>query len=150
MQAMVRKFWYVGQNGSMRPLMISLPMIEALVDDQRYFRERPVVPGSGFQVGRFSREKLTHALQVASGCAPPTTQQELGMPSPPMRAPRAPTLRALVRLAVKCASAEEMGQRLKRRFDRQQQRRGVYVRRAPSAADAAEIDRRLDRLLAQD
>jgi hypothetical protein len=46
---------------------------------------------------------------------------------------RGPTLRSLVKLALKCDSAEQMGQRLKRRFDRSLQRRG------------AGADRRLDR-----
>jgi hypothetical protein len=47
-QAMARRLNYVGQNGTMRPLLISLPMIETLIDDRRYFRERPAAPGSGF------------------------------------------------------------------------------------------------------
>jgi hypothetical protein len=33
----------------------------------------------------------------------------------------------LVKLALACDSAEQMGKQLKRRFDRQQQRRGVGV-----------------------
>src|SRR4030095_10001851 len=45
------------------------------------------------------------------------------------RAPRAPTLRSLFRLALKCQSAEEMGKRLKRRFDRSLRRRGLEPRR---------------------
>jgi hypothetical protein len=46
------------------------------------------------------------------------------MPNPTRtpRAPRGPTLRSLVKLALACDSAEEMGKRLKRRFDRQKQR----------------------------
>ena len=57
---------------------------------------------------------------------------------------RGPTLRSLVRLAVACDSAEELGKRLKRRYDRQNQRRGIKT--GPGrAAEAA-----LDRLLAQD
>jgi hypothetical protein len=59
--------------------------------------------------------------------------------------PRAPSMRYLVKLAVKCQSAEELGKRLRRRYQRQQQRQGLasgYV-----TAEAAE---RLDRLLGQD
>ena len=37
---------------------------------------------------------------------------------------RGPTLRSLVKLALKCESAEEMGKKLKRRFDRSYQRQG--------------------------
>ena len=36
------------------------------------------------------------------------------------RAPRGPSLRSLVRLARKCDSAEQFGERLKRRYDRRQ------------------------------
>jgi hypothetical protein len=57
---------------------------------------------------------------------------------------RAPSLRYLVKLALKWESAEELGKRLRRRYQRQQQRRGTV---GPSRA-TAEDD--LDRLLAQD
>ena len=137
MQQMVRQLPYVGANGSMRVLMISLPMVEALIDNARYCRlgDQPEVPGSGFHVGKPSREKLAHALRprIASAKAPPNTQQELLMPGPTPRAPRAPSLRSLVRLAVRCQSAEELGQKLKRRYDRQKQRRGIGTGR-PTAA----------------
>ena len=36
------------------------------------------------------------------------------------RAPRAPSMRTLVRWAQKCDSAEQLGDRLRKRFDRQQ------------------------------
>ena len=38
---------------------------------------------------------------------------------------RGPTLRSLVKLALACESAEEMGKKLKRRFDRSLQRQGI-------------------------
>ena len=41
------------------------------------------------------------------------------------RAPRAPSMRTLVRWAKQCDSAEQLGERLKRRYDRQLQRRGL-------------------------
>jgi hypothetical protein len=41
------------------------------------------------------------------------------------RAPRAPSMRFLVKLALKCDSAAELGQRLRRRYQRQQQRAGL-------------------------
>jgi hypothetical protein len=44
------------------------------------------------------------------------------------RAPRGPTMRSLVRLAVKCQSAEELGARLKQRFDKQQARQLEHSR----------------------
>ena len=139
MQRMTRKFLFVGANGSMRPLLISLPMIEPLLDGVRYFRleDRPTAPGSGFHVGKPSREKLAQALRSQN------TQRELVMPNPPPRTPRAPSLRSLVKLAVRCESAEELGKKLKRRFDRQKQRRGIE----PGRDRAAEAE--LDHLLGE-
>lgn len=60
---------------------------------------------------------------------------------------RGPTLRSLVKLAVKCQSAEELGQRLKRRYDRQRQRQGL----APADRSHAEakLAETLDRMLAR-
>jgi hypothetical protein len=43
-------------------------------------------------------------------------------------------LRSLVKLALKCESAEEMGKRLKKRFDRQNQRRGIETGRSRASA----------------
>ena len=60
---------------------------------------------------------------------------------------RGPTLRSLVKLALRCDSAEEMGRKLKRRFERQQQRQGLV---RPVARDMRELDDQLDRMLAQD
>jgi hypothetical protein len=58
---------------------------------------------------------------------------------------RAPSLRFLVGLALKCESAEELSKKLKRRFDRQQQRRGIGTGHATAEAEAE-----IDRLLGQD
>ena len=56
------------------------------------------------------------------------------------RAARGPTLRSLVRLARQCDSAEQLGQQLKRRYDRSLQRRGMTPPGRPTAADLAEIE----------
>ena len=61
------------------------------------------------------------------------------------RKSRGPSLRGLVRLALECQSAEELGEKLRKRFDRQRQRAGL----APSDRRRAEAER-LDRLLVQD
>ncbi len=53
---------------------------------------------------------------------------------------RGPTLRSLVKLARQCDSAEQMGQKLKRRFDRSLQRQGD---RPAGARDLAELERLL-------
>ncbi len=52
---------------------------------------------------------------------------------------RAPLLRFLARLALKCDNAEELGRRLRRRYQRQQQRQDL-VRPGRAEADA-EIER---------
>ena len=57
------------------------------------------------------------------------------------RAPRGPSLRSLVRLALRCESAEQMGQKLKRRFDRSLRRQGIDPNR--SRQRQAELDRLL-------
>ena len=61
------------------------------------------------------------------------------------RKSRGPSLRRLVRLALECQSAEELGEKLRKRFDRPRQRAGL----APSDRRRAEAER-LDRLLVQD
>jgi hypothetical protein len=60
-------------------------------------------------------------------------------PSRDFRRRRAPTLRAMVKLAMECESAEELGKRLLQRYGR-----------IESARERAEDERRLDRLLAPD
>jgi hypothetical protein len=58
---------------------------------------------------------------------------------------RGPTLRSLVKLAVRCDSAEQLGQQLKRRYDRQRQRAGLA--QADHRRAEAEVDAQLDRLV---
>ena len=52
-------------------------------------------------------------------------------------------------LAVKCQSAEELGQKLRRRYQRQQQRQG-QTPPGPQPRRRAELAEPLDRLLVQD
>jgi len=52
---------------------------------------------------------------------------------------RGPTLRSLVKLALKCDSAEQLGKQLHRRYLQQQQRR----RMAPPGSSRAEDERRV-------
>jgi hypothetical protein len=47
---------------------------------------------------------------------------------------RAPSLRFLVKLAVRCQSAQELGKELRRRYQRQQQRQGIETSRTAAAA----------------
>ena len=64
------------------------------------------------------------------------------------RAPRAPSMRYLVKLAVKCDSAEQLGKKLRRCYQRQQQRQGLA--RPGNGRDEGAIAKELDRLLAHD
>jgi hypothetical protein len=59
------------------------------------------------------------------------------------RAPRGPTLRSLVQLALRCQSAEELGKRIKRRYDRSLRRQGIEPR------PDYRTDRELERLLSK-
>ena len=74
---------------------ISVPLIECLVDGVRYFRPGDLPPPEGDELRRMSRPRIT-------------------------KAQRAPSLRTMVRMAVKCADAEELGKKLRRRYQRQQ------------------------------
>ena len=98
---------------------ISVPLVECLVDGVRYFRPGDLPPPEGEELRPMSRPRIT-------------------------KAPRAPSLRSMVKLAVRCQSAEELGQRLKRRYQRQQQRHGLA---RPGGRDDREFDAQLDRLL---
>jgi hypothetical protein len=94
--------------GSVRHVAVSLPRVPELIDGKKYMHPGDV---KQFQAGTELRRQ---------------------------RAPRAPSMRSLVRLALKCDSAEQMGKALKRRFERQQRREGLRPRQ-----DDREIDERL-------
>jgi hypothetical protein len=117
---------FLGSDGRVRHLRISVPLVPCLVDSQRYYLpgDLPETPGSRFHVGKPSAAWLARALNG---------EKHMMEPSAAPRRTRAPSMRYLVRLAVKCQSAEEMGKRLKRRFDRQQQRRNRLAREAAEA-----------------
>jgi hypothetical protein len=100
--------------GGVRRVAVSLPYAAQLIDGAKY-----MLPGD---------------------VKPPEGGTELRR----QRAPRGPTLRSLVRLALQCESAEEMGRKLKRRFDRSYQRRGLTP---PGRRNSAEAEVELDRLL---
>jgi hypothetical protein len=104
--------------GSIHRLRISLPLIPDLLDNSKYFLESDLPPPAGEELRPMSRPRIT-------------------------KAPRAPSLRTMVRMAVKCADAEQLGER-KRRYQRQLQRRGLA--RPGNGRDEDE----LDRLLGQD
>ena len=100
--------------GGVRRIAVSLPYAGQLIDGVKYMLPGDVKPSEG---GTELRRQ---------------------------RAPRGPTLRSLVKLALQCDSAEEMGKKLKRRFDRRYQRRGITP---PGRARTAETEAELDRLI---
>jgi hypothetical protein len=61
-----------------------------------------------------------------------------------MRAPRAPSLRTLVRYALKCDSAEQLGKKLRERYRRQDLRRGIET------SPDREAEAKLEQLIGQD
>jgi hypothetical protein len=102
---------------SIRHIAVSLPYASQLIDHVKYMEPQDVKPPEGDTERRRQR------------------------------APRAPSVRFLVRLALKCDSDEQLGQRQRRRYQRRQQRRRLASGRA--TADAGEVAERLDRLLGQ-
>ena len=88
-----------------------------------------------------------YAAQLIDG----TKYMEPGDVKPPeggterrrQRAPRAASMRTLVRWAQTCDSAEQLGERIKRRYDRSLRRRGL----APAGNARAEAE--LDRILGE-
>src|SRR6476620_7731754 len=121
-QSMILLVVVPSENGTKR-VRISLPLIECLLDHQRYFLPGELPAPAGEELRPMSRPRIT-------------------------KAPRAPSLRTLVKHALKCQSAEELGQRLKRRYQRQQQRAGLAPPDNSRAED--ELADQLDRLPAQD
>ena len=78
---------------------------------------------------------LDHRKYLEPADMPPKQSRDLRR----MRqTPRAPTLKAMVRLAAKCDSAEELGERLLKRYGRRE-----------SPRERAELDARLDRMLGE-
>jgi hypothetical protein len=108
MRSMVVRIIEVTGGGGIRHVWVSLPYAAALIDGVKYMLPDHVKPPEGDTERRRQR------------------------------APRGPTMRSLVKLAMACESAEEMGERLKRRFDRLQ-------RAGRGAGDDRAQNRRLTR-----
>lgn len=90
----------------------------------------------------------------AASPAHPVGGRPDGVPQPEIRdlrrlrrykAPRAPSLRVLVRWALKCNSAEQLGHRIRQRYERQQRRHGIEPADTRAEAEFAE---QLDKPLA--
>ena len=90
----------VPSESGIKRVRISLPLVECLLDNVRYYLPSDLPPPAGEELRPMSRPRIT-------------------------KGPRAPSLRSMVKLAVRCQSAEELGQRLKRRYQRQRQRAGI-------------------------
>jgi hypothetical protein len=115
---MILKMPFQTTAGTVRRLRISLPLVPGLLDGQKYFLPDTLPAPVG--------EKLRPMLR------------------PRMKAPRAPSLRYLVRHALRCQSAEEFARNSASVTSARSSARGIKT--GPTAADEA----RLDRLLGQD
>ncbi len=92
MRSMIIRTVELTGYAGIRSVFVSVPLVPCLLDGVKYMLPADVKPP----------EDNTEARRK--------------------RAPRGPSLRSLVKLAVRCESAEEMGRRLRRRYQRQQQR----------------------------
>jgi len=83
-QSMILLVVVPSESGAKR-VRISLPFVECLLDHQSYFLPGELPAPAGEELRPMSRPRIT-------------------------KAPRSPSLRCMVKLAVQCQSAEELGQ----------------------------------------
>ena len=93
--SMVSPVPHLTTNCRVRHVRVSVPLIAALLDNQRYYLPNVLPPPVGEELRPMLRPRITQ-------------------PKPP----RGPTSRSLVKLAMRCDSAEQIGKKLKQRFDR--------------------------------
>jgi hypothetical protein len=98
---------------------VSLPRIDCLIDHEQYLEVDDMPPAEIRDLRRLRLQKT----------------------------PRAPSMRTVVRWALRCQSAEELGQRLRQRYERQQPRRCRRIAHL-EAEDRRELDRLLNDALA--
>jgi hypothetical protein len=108
-------------NTTVRYVAVSLPLVPALLDHAKYLEPQDMPP---------PETRSRDLLRLRQGRA----------------TPRAPSLRTLVRWAQKCDTAEQLGEQLRRRYDRQRQRAGL-AQADRRRTDLAEVAERLDQLL---
>ena len=97
---------------------------------------------TGYASIRHIAVSLPYAAQLIDGVKymePHQVQQSTDATERRRYRHRGPTLRSLVKLAVRCDSAEQLGERLRRRYQRQHQRQGIAS--AGNARAEAELDR---------
>jgi len=106
MRTMVIRVPELTSYATVRLVAVSLPYVAELVDGRKYYMpaDLPRLQGT-----------------------------ELYRAKAPRKAPRGPSLRSLVKLALKCQSAEELGKQLKRRYERQQRHQGIEPGRTRQA-----------------
>ena len=101
MRAMIIRIPIQTAAAGVRHVAVSLPRIDCLLVDQpgKYLLPENLPPPTRSDVQPIGRRRLYR----------------------PISSPRAPSLLFLVKMALRCDSAEQTGQRLKRRFERQHQ-----------------------------
>jgi hypothetical protein len=125
MEHMVRRLPIVMFGCGLRYTRVSLALVPELLDGVRYFRDGELPPPQGLEARSPYAPKL-------GGSPMPRSQDD------PDRRPRAPSMRTLVRWAIKCDNAEQLGERIRRRYDRQH-----GCRAGLTSAEEAEIERLL-------
>ena len=103
---------------------------------------------TGYASIRHVEVSLAHVPALVDGLKYMEPQDVPRLEGTELRRLRAPSLRFLVKLALKCESAEELGKRLRRRYQRQQARQGI-ASHGRSRAEG-EVAAKLDKLLVPD
>jgi hypothetical protein len=113
MQSMIRRLPLLFGPGSMPHYVnVSLPLVPFLLDGVKYMREDQIPP--------------------------PESRNLREMKSDKPRPPRTPSMRVMVRYALRSQSAEEFGKRMRKRYAANADK--------PSPRAEPEVDRELDRL----
>ncbi|WP_426615337.1 hypothetical protein [Bradyrhizobium sp. McL0616] len=116
MRSMVTVAPQLSGYGAVLHVYVSVPLIEPLLDGRKYMLPEDVPPPPSRDLRRMRLEK----------------------------APRAPSLRVMVRYALKCQSAEDLGKKLRQRYERQERRSGGSTAQTRQAAAEVEVERLLD------
>jgi hypothetical protein len=130
MRVMAIRVPALGGGGLVHHVFVSLPYAAQLIDGVKYMDPADVTNISP------NLEQSPPQKTSRNGAQKRGFEQT-------RRTPRAPSLRSLVRLAQACDSAEELGKKLRRRYDRSLRRQGID----PNRGREAKAERELERLL---
>ena len=129
---MMFKAGWQSTSGAVIHTWVSLPYVGQLIDGKKYMEPTDAKPPP--------QQSTPGYLEVPYSSRGGVGKRRFEQTP---RAPRAPSLRKLVKLALKCDSAEQLGRQLKARYERQQNR----IDPGRKARIEARQERELDRLL---